>query len=111
MGYFSNGTEGMIFQDRYCSRCVHDVNNDCPIWLMHLLWSSEQFPEYEKTPEAKTLAETKRAALDLLMPGKETVMSDGVVQELNECAMFHARSRIELAEMDGQIPMDGWGAK
>jgi len=39
MGYFSNGTEGMDYQNNYCSRCVHDVNSDCPIWLAHLIYN------------------------------------------------------------------------
>ena len=37
MGYFSNGTEGMDYQAKYCERCLHDANQDCPIWLAHLL--------------------------------------------------------------------------
>lgn len=37
MGYFSNGTEGMFYQEEYCEKCVHDINGDCPIWLAHIL--------------------------------------------------------------------------
>jgi hypothetical protein len=37
MGYFSNGTEGMDYQEQWCRRCVHDVNQDCPVWLAHLI--------------------------------------------------------------------------
>jgi hypothetical protein len=36
MGYFSNGSEGEMYHDDYCSRCVHDRNEDCPIWSAHL---------------------------------------------------------------------------
>lgn len=36
MAYFSNGTEGEMYQEQYCSRCWHDRNQDCPIWLLHL---------------------------------------------------------------------------
>lgn len=39
MGYFSNGTEGEIYYERYCSRCVHNRNEDCPVWDAHLLFS------------------------------------------------------------------------
>jgi hypothetical protein len=39
MGYFSNGTEGGDYQDRWCARCLHD-NPDkhifCPVWDAHL---------------------------------------------------------------------------
>ena len=41
MAYFSNGTEGAMYQERWCSRCVHDVHEDCPIWAAHLLHNSD----------------------------------------------------------------------
>jgi len=41
MGYFANGTEGMIYQEEYCMRCEHDVNEDCSVWRLHLLYSYE----------------------------------------------------------------------
>lgn len=48
MGYFSNGTEGMMFEEAWCSRCVHSDdrpgkaigdkdNPPCPVWMAHLL--------------------------------------------------------------------------
>lgn len=38
MGYFSNGTEGISYQDEYCSRCVHDdPDKGCPVWFLHML--------------------------------------------------------------------------
>jgi len=39
MGYFSNGTEGMLYQEEYCAHCEHDKNEDCPVWGLHLLYS------------------------------------------------------------------------
>lgn len=39
MAYFSNGTEGEIYRDQYCDRCVHDQNNDCAVLLAHLLYN------------------------------------------------------------------------
>ena len=42
MGYFSNGTEGADYQERYCSRCVHDKNQDCPIWTAHLMLNYQE---------------------------------------------------------------------
>lgn len=44
MGYFSNGTEGHLYQERYCSRCIHeDSANEkfCPIWNAHLIHNRE----------------------------------------------------------------------
>jgi hypothetical protein len=69
MGYFANGTEGADYQETYCVKCAHDQNNDCPVWLMHLLWNYEQHKDDEI-----------RASLDRLIPFK-----DG---ENQQCKMF-----------------------
>lgn len=38
MGYFSNGTEGFEYEAKYCSRCVHnDEDNGCPVMNTHFL--------------------------------------------------------------------------
>lgn len=45
MGYFSNGTEGELYFEEYCSRCVHDdeeKGKHCPIWGLHLLHNYEE---------------------------------------------------------------------
>jgi hypothetical protein len=43
MGYFSNGTEGMLYEERYCSRCIHaDPEHACPIWMLHGLHNYEE---------------------------------------------------------------------
>lgn len=42
MAYFSNGTEGMDYQSRYCDHCVHDAKQDCPVWLLHLMYCGQQ---------------------------------------------------------------------
>ena len=47
MGYFSNGTEGEIFQEQYGARCLHngDENGEgplCPVWELHLLYDYDQ---------------------------------------------------------------------
>lgn len=39
MGYFSNGTEGMLYEEKWCDNCIHQV--DCPVWSIHLEWSYE----------------------------------------------------------------------
>ena len=35
MGYFASGTEGHMYEERYCSRCIH--GDDCVVWLAHLM--------------------------------------------------------------------------
>jgi hypothetical protein len=43
MGYFSNGTEGAIYQKRYCYKCAHwNRNYGCPCLLAHELWNYEE---------------------------------------------------------------------
>lgn len=42
MGYFSNGSEGMDYQEHYCSKCIHDEKQSCPVWLLHLLHNYEE---------------------------------------------------------------------
>jgi hypothetical protein len=36
MAYFSNGTEGMSYQEEYCDKCIFDKDQKCPIWFLHL---------------------------------------------------------------------------
>ena len=35
MGYFSNGTEGEVYRERFCDHCIH--GNNCVIWNWHLI--------------------------------------------------------------------------
>ncbi|MDR6818453.1 hypothetical protein J2X76_003630 [Neorhizobium sp. 2083] len=37
MAYFSNGTEGMMYEEKFCDRCLHQEG--CPVWDAHLLYS------------------------------------------------------------------------
>lgn len=75
MGYFSNGTEGMSYEEMYCSRCQHlPVNPDnggCAVWLAHLLHNSEG-------------ANNPKHILHLLIPQNERGFND-------QCKMFIAR--------------------
>lgn len=48
MGYFSNGTEGEMYYEQYCSRCIHEPKDAdapdakfCPIWGWHLMENYE----------------------------------------------------------------------
>ena len=43
MGYFSNGTEGDIYQSEYCDRCVHmNEEHGCPCWSAHEEWNYDE---------------------------------------------------------------------
>lgn len=79
MGYFSNGTEGMDYQYRYCNHCMNDIKGDCPVWLLHLVYNYDQ----NKDAEIGKI-------LDLLIPiSKDKIGND-------QCRMFIPRSETDL---------------
>ena len=41
MGYFSNGTEGMLYESKYCNKCAHGqgLDSSCPVLDLHLLFN------------------------------------------------------------------------
>ena len=71
MGYFSNGTEGAIYEELYCSRCIHQKPNDggCAVFLAHLLHNYEE-------------CDNEDSILHLLIPRKK----DGIGND--QCTMF-----------------------
>jgi len=43
MGYFANGTEGDIYAEKWCSRCVHNQPDEpCQVWMLHMLHNYEE---------------------------------------------------------------------
>lgn len=71
MGYFSNGTEGMIYDDQFCSKCVNqDDEGGCPVMDLHLLYNGE---------------EDKDLFLDWFIPRDKQGYNE-------ECKMFHQRT-------------------
>jgi hypothetical protein len=77
MGYFANGTEGTIYEEAYCRRCVHygpEEGPGCPIWFAHLLYN---YDECNSDSNAKTM-------LDMFIPiNAETLANE-------QCTMFSA---------------------
>lgn len=41
MGYFSNGTEGMAYEETYCEDCVHH-HDGCMILHAHFVYNYDQ---------------------------------------------------------------------
>ena len=76
MGYFSNGTEGMVYQSVYCEKCYHDRDNKCPVWWVHLLWVGKGNDDTQ-------------SILDDLIPLSE----DGCWNQ--QCAMFLESVRVK----------------
>ncbi len=78
MAYFSNGTEGMQYQEKYCDKCVNMRDKGdgrgpgCAVWDLHVFYA---YDECNGTGNAK-------AMLDQLIPmNKETHFAE-------ECSMF-----------------------
>ena len=43
MGYFSSGTEGMDYQERWCMRCVHSgCKHGCPVMRAQVFWNYDE---------------------------------------------------------------------
>lgn len=84
----ANGTDGMIFEARFCDRCVHDENQDCDIHDRALLYdiTEAQYPvewQYDEDGDpvcvkfATELAPPSREELE--EAGQLTLLSTGVI--------------------------------
>lgn len=65
MAYFSNGTEGDLYYERWCERCIHQGGCSdpyCPIWELHLIWN------YDACEPKTAVDVTKKAALEAFIP-------------------------------------------
>ena len=84
MGYFSNGTEGAIYEETFCARCIHydnelGVDKPCGIWMMHFLWAYELCNEDPQKHPGKMM-------LDSFIPVCEDV--EGGLNGNGRCTMF-----------------------
>lgn len=43
----SNGTEGELFYEEFCAKCVRDQNEDCPIYTATMVFGVDD-PQYPK---------------------------------------------------------------
>lgn len=77
MAYFSNGTEGMMFQERQCFACRHwNDETGCPIWLLHELHVGDK---------------AWQPALDLMIPMEPKVFNGITHTFAGECATYWTR--------------------
>ena len=64
MGYFSNGTEGMMYEEKYCENCSnyisrdHDEIKSCPIMDAHQHANYDQFSKSKYSKSLKLVLET-----------------------------------------------------
>ena len=44
MGYFSNGTEGEMYEEEYCSKCIHERPGveTCAVLQAHLIYNYDE---------------------------------------------------------------------
>ncbi len=93
MGYFSNGTEGEIYHDEYCSKCVHNKNDGCPVMGLHMLYSYELCNE--KNNHGKIMLD------ELIPPSKDNCWND-------QCTMFISTEQ-DQSNATPEILYDGYG--
>lgn len=79
MGYFPNGTSGMVYEEQYCINCVHGPRRQpeekmCAVWLAHQLYN------YDAVGEDKN--EKLAHVLDLLIPRSDEKLRN------EQCSMF-----------------------
>ena len=68
MGYFSNGTEGSMYEGAHCRHCIH--YDDCAVWDAHLLYNYDE-------------CNNKKSILHYLIPRKADGFND-------KCKMFYS---------------------
>lgn len=85
MGYFSNGTEGALYDDEYCSLCIHQKPDDggCAVWLAHMLYN------YRDCNDDNSI-------LHLLIPRSKDKLGN------EKCTMWAPLPERELLEREGQ---------
>ena len=72
MAYFSNGNEGMQYEEEYCSKCVHGMGKPCAVWAAHMLHNYDE-------------CNNKESILHILIP-QDNVKDWGTFA--GECKMF-----------------------
>jgi hypothetical protein len=74
MGYFSNGSEGMDYQAKYCDHCYWG-DKPCMVWFAHMEYNYK-------------LCNNEKSILDLLIPrGKNGVHN-------KKCNMFISKDKV-----------------
>ena len=92
MGHFSNGTEGMLYEERYCSRCTFygDDGADCPVLIAHALYNGVGV-----LPDSTDDQKKVKSVLDLFIPpgtpGNE------------KCKMFSPEVQAEMEFDDAEL--------
>lgn len=94
MAYFANGTEGLMYQERYCFQCANWKDREdgkgegCPIWDIHL------FHAYDLCNDEGP----GKQMLDYLIPMVPHTFSGGITSDVaGECSMYEMTAmKLEL---------------
>ena len=104
MGSFSNGTEGEIYQEEYCYKCIHE--DGCPIWDLHFLWvgdaiSARNIEYAEEHHRLFVKQEMKKHSPEFIkkMVLDEFIPREGI--ENLECKMFVEKGKVLKQREDG----------
>jgi len=76
VGYFPNGISGLMYEERYCSKCVHE--SGCAVMEAHELYNYEE-------------CNNEESILHLLIPRDENGHN-------RQCAMFVPKLPAELRD-------------
>ena len=83
MGYFSNGTEGALWEAAQCTNCLHlDAEKGCPILLAHYMGNYDQCERAGDVEAVTRLRKMLRSVLCMFIPYSEDTGESG------DCAMF-----------------------
>lgn len=115
MAYFSNGTEGYTYEDKYCIHCVNYKGEDdmCAVWDVHQTFNYDQCKD---TSRGRVIKEM----LEILIPSQDehnedSIKGDGMTnwdinnQEMLASGAYHRVARpgewqpLETAPKDGTI--------
>ena len=92
MAYFSNGTEGMMYEEEYCSRCVHSQDS-CSVMVLHNLYN------YDACNPKTDVQRALHDVLETLIPSVDSG-TDPPYKVPGECSMFHeAGMEVEAKRM------------
>ncbi len=96
MGYFSSGTEGMDYEERWCEHCVNQGTETsmCPVWSLHMLWNYEQNAD-----------PVKAEALAFFIPRSKDGLGNGECELYKAGPSEYATARERDAE---QLKLDAW---
>jgi hypothetical protein len=86
MAYFSNGTEGLEYEAKWCATCVHSKPHGqmvgCTVWLAHLLYNYAE-------------CNNPQSVLHVLIPRSKDALSN------LKCTMHITREEVKKAR---QVP-------